>query len=390
MRGDVFAALNALAWCCVCSSEFTCGVLCVCSSECTCGVLCVCSDYMDRFLDEQENQATNKERPASPINSLLYGDHKRHQQQNHSPSSPASSSSAGAGHEAAAAAATVKTPTQEEIAAMVAMVQKVVDHTDLASKITELTPDLSGAASPVTAAAVDALSSLVADSSKAAAGAVSKLAPAVGPAGDAPTADAESTVTSQPAQQVLATEGTKNGMLPTAIALIDTMKQAASSEHPDEDGSGEPSAKRHKLSPPGERLQSAVSQPSGLTTNESSKKLQNLQRQNNDKTNGDGLVNSELTVNTLQNSSVAEAKSNDDSTTLTKPETIATTAAAAVETSQCAPAAADATPAAAMCSKTVANDAGVGGVSLGNCDAKATTVSSAPSPPPLAADAMAH
>ena len=342
---------------------------------------------MDRFLDEQENQATNKERPASPINSLLYGDHKRHQQQNHSPSSPASSSSAGAGHEAAAAAATVKTPTQEEIAAMVAMVQKVVDHTDLASKITELTPDLSGAASPVTAAAVDALSSLVADSSKAAAGAVSKLAPAVGPAGDAPTADAESTVTSQPAQQVLATEGTKNGMLPTAIALIDTMKQAASSEHPDEDGSGEPSAKRHKLSPPGERLQSAIPQTSGLTTNESSKKLQNLQ-QNNDKTNGDGPVNTELAENTLQNSMVAEAKSSDASTTLTKSETIAATATAAAETSQCAPAA-DATPA-AMCSKTVANDAGVGGVSLGNCDAKATTVSSAPSPPPLAADAMAH
>ena len=37
---------------------------------------------MERFLDEQEAAAAatgqQKERPASPINSLLYGDSKRH------------------------------------------------------------------------------------------------------------------------------------------------------------------------------------------------------------------------------------------------------------------------------------------------------------------------
>ena len=77
---------------------------------------------MDRFLDEQENQPPNKERPASPLNSLLYGDPKRH----HPDLTP-------------------KTPTQEEIAAVVEMVQKVVDENqvvDFANKFSEIGPEL--------------------------------------------------------------------------------------------------------------------------------------------------------------------------------------------------------------------------------------------------------
>lgn len=70
---------------------------------------------MDRFIDEQENQALHRERPASPTTSLLMGDHKRHLE------SP------------------VKTPTQEELAAVLEMVHKVVDPKTLS----ELVPDLS-------------------------------------------------------------------------------------------------------------------------------------------------------------------------------------------------------------------------------------------------------
>lgn len=70
---------------------------------------------MDRFIDEQENLPFHRDRPTSPTLSLLMGDHKRHME------SPA------------------KTPTQEEVAALLEMVHKVVDPKTLS----ELVPDFS-------------------------------------------------------------------------------------------------------------------------------------------------------------------------------------------------------------------------------------------------------
>ena len=86
---------------------------------------------MDRFLDEMENQANNRERPTSPINSLLLTDHKRQSPTSHSPIN--------------------KTPTPEDLAAMVELMQSA--PVEFATTLTELAPDLAAAAAASAAAA---------------------------------------------------------------------------------------------------------------------------------------------------------------------------------------------------------------------------------------------
>ena len=51
-----------------------------------------CRDYMDRFIDEQENPVPPRDRSCSPsIHSLLYGDPKRHSHELRSPTEPVAS-----------------------------------------------------------------------------------------------------------------------------------------------------------------------------------------------------------------------------------------------------------------------------------------------------------
>ena len=88
---------------------------------------------MDRFLDEMENQANNRERPTSPINSLLLTDHKRQSPTSHSPIN--------------------KTPTPEDLAAMVELMQSA--PVEFATTLTELAPDLAAAASAAAAGAIE-------------------------------------------------------------------------------------------------------------------------------------------------------------------------------------------------------------------------------------------
>lgn len=85
------------------------------------------SDYMDRFLDEQENPPPVRDRSASPINSLIYGDPKRHHTAPVVPS------------------AEMKDPTPADIAAALEMVQKVVDPEKVFNDI-KIHPELSTAA----------------------------------------------------------------------------------------------------------------------------------------------------------------------------------------------------------------------------------------------------
>ena len=85
---------------------------------------------MDRFLDEMENQANNRDRPTSPINSLLFTDHKRQSPSAHSP---------------------VKTPTQEELAEVVELMANA--PIEFATTLRELAPDLAAAAAVSAAAA---------------------------------------------------------------------------------------------------------------------------------------------------------------------------------------------------------------------------------------------
>ena len=92
-------------------------------------LFCNCRDYMERFLDDHENPSLIRpERPASPTNSLLYADPKRHHDHSVTNSDEAN-----------------KPASPEEVAEAMELVTKVVDTNAIFSPIKNSVMDFTNA-----------------------------------------------------------------------------------------------------------------------------------------------------------------------------------------------------------------------------------------------------